>query len=716
MNSSINTAKELIKQDPKEAYKIIKSIDPDALDPYEYLDYLGMYVHLAFFYPEDIEYIKSKIKVLNDEIDKKHEYEYKIRLLTTVAALNLSIKNYIEALELFKRSINLAIENNNIQDQIKSYSNYGYTLLVIKMYDEAIINFKKSKELIEIHGTTSVVRINNESNMASYYIAVNNYDMAYYYVKSIIDEADKDELKVQLSEIYLNMSKVLIFKGKLKEADSYLEIAVKQSIAINDYNYIIRLYTFYIEYKMKSNIKRASELLSEALEYLEGKVPPVRIYKLFEFGAIIYNELGDTKRTLEFYRKVVNHGEKYSEDIVQEYKRSLDYRYKINQSEIDSYNLEYQNKELKKRTDELNMMLSDMETLNNIIEQLINSKTEREVLSYLFKNIIRLYDVKYFMISFVEDDELSIISREIDEEDGYIEYENTIEISAEWSILAYVVREKKDVIINDYHNEYNKYTNLKKGKDYGVNSLLAYKLEFADEVIGVISVQSEGKDKFSQYEIDMFKLLALNVSIAISNVRKVVELNNNIRIKRQKQEDLEYQNKKLDKLSYIDTLTNILNRRSFNTRFKKEVDRAKRLMSSMSVLMIDIDYFKEYNDNYGHLMGDECIKAVSWILENSLRRKTDFVARYGGDEFVIVLLDSSMDGARNISSSIMNALEERNILHEYSKKEPKRVTVSIGGITITPDSNYLENDILHLADNELYKAKEEKNRFILSEK
>jgi len=167
----------------------------------------------------------------------------------------------------------------------------------------------------------------------------------------------------------------------------------------------------------------------------------------------------------------------------------------------------------------------------------------------------------------------------------------------------------------------------------------------------------------------------------------------------------EYRNM-LKKQSLIDGLTEIHNRRYFEENFKKEWLNALRSCSSLSVVMIDIDFFKKFNDHYGHLSGDGCLQKVASALSSTLRRPRDFVARYGGEEFVCILPDTDFSGAAKLAELLRKAIEYLHIPHACSKISPW-VTISLGTATTIPgNDNYSSDDLLKSADMALYKVKE----------
>ena len=153
-----------------------------------------------------------------------------------------------------------------------------------------------------------------------------------------------------------------------------------------------------------------------------------------------------------------------------------------------------------------------------------------------------------------------------------------------------------------------------------------------------------------------------------------------------------------------DTLTAIPNRRTFDNRLDLEWDRAKREQTPISIIMIDIDKFKTYNDTFGHQQGDMALKTVAATIQNSLKRTIDFCARWGGEEFTVLLSNTSSTGALSVAESIRAAIE--NAVIPCTDEKGQKTTVSLGVNSQTPDMYSSIADFISGADASLYKAKE----------
>jgi len=174
---------------------------------------------------------------------------------------------------------------------------------------------------------------------------------------------------------------------------------------------------------------------------------------------------------------------------------------------------------------------------------------------------------------------------------------------------------------------------------------------------------------------------------------------------REMQKQLEESNRKLQLLSSLDGLTGLSNRRHFDEELEKEWRRAQRAGIPLSLILIDIDHFKLYNDTYGHLAGDECLQKVAHSMSKNIVRPGDLLARYGGEEFVIILPDTDAKGAEVVAEHLRTDIVEHKLEHSASTTSDS-VTISLGIAQANFDSMKATEDLIGLADKGLYEAKE----------
>jgi diguanylate cyclase (GGDEF)-like protein len=170
--------------------------------------------------------------------------------------------------------------------------------------------------------------------------------------------------------------------------------------------------------------------------------------------------------------------------------------------------------------------------------------------------------------------------------------------------------------------------------------------------------------------------------------------------------DLNKRKKELEYLAEVDSLTQIANRRCFDERLQWEWQRSARQKQPLALILFDVDYFKRYNDCYGHQAGDECLKKIAGVAKQTVNRTGDLVCRYGGEEFAVILPDTDLQGATVIAERIRQAVRQLEITHQQSEIG-EIVTISLGIASLIPKPNSEVEKIINLADRALYRAKQE---------
>lgn len=290
--------------------------------------------------------------------------------------------------------------------------------------------------------------------------------------------------------------------------------------------------------------------------------------------------------------------------------------------------------------------------------------------------------------------------------------------SAPHSLILSVSREKKPIILEEPHRDgiYGKDSYIKKTKPM---SVMAYPALHKGELVAVLYLEHSSVNKlFSKERLEILEILVGQAVVSLENARLYNQLKNyshtlEDRVAKRTAE-LEEANQELQRLVRVDGLTGIANRRYFDTVLKAEWSRMTRDWTPLSLILLDVDYFKPYNDTYGHLRGDDCLIKVAELLKAHVRRPADLAARYGGEEFALVLPVTDLGGAIEVAESIRTAIESQKIEHTSSGVS-NYLTVSLGVATVTSNDEGADSkDIIALADQALYKAKEKGRNSVYS--
>jgi sigma-B regulation protein RsbU (phosphoserine phosphatase) len=258
-------------------------------------------------------------------------------------------------------------------------------------------------------------------------------------------------------------------------------------------------------------------------------------------------------------------------------------------------------------------------------------------------------------------------------------------------------------------------------KQFPVLANLVVPLLNGQDLWGLLCIhQCSAPRQWEESEIDLVKQIANQLAIAIKQADIFQKLQKELVERQQAQarlrvinEQLALSNEELARATHlleqvvnIDGLTQIANRRCFNDRLEHEWQRLYREKKPISLLLFDVDYFKRYNDCYGHQMGDDCLFKLAQTVQEVVYRPADLVARYGGEEFAIILPNTDLEGASSVAQRIHAAIQALNIPHKTSDVSDV-VTISLGIANLIPISELSSADLIAIADRGLYRAKQQ---------
>ncbi len=269
------------------------------------------------------------------------------------------------------------------------------------------------------------------------------------------------------------------------------------------------------------------------------------------------------------------------------------------------------------------------------------------------------------------------------------------------SLLRYVIRTGAEVIEDSITGvsrfAADPYVQLQRPR-----AVMCLPIRHGGQTGGILYFENRlAEASFTQERVEFLRMLGAQAMISISSARLHDSLERRVA---ERTEQLEDANRKLATLSITDGLTGLANRRHFDDVLRAECARATRVGQPLAVIMLDVDYFKLFNDRHGHQAGDACLIRVAQALAAGMRRAGDLTARYGGEEFSIVLPNTGADEARLTGEALRRAIEDLGICHEGA--DGQQVTISVG-IAIQPPPGAADPDaLLRLADAALYQAKD----------
>ncbi|MCL4557732.1 MAG: diguanylate cyclase [Deltaproteobacteria bacterium] len=330
-------------------------------------------------------------------------------------------------------------------------------------------------------------------------------------------------------------------------------------------------------------------------------------------------------------------------------------------------------KELEQVNRELEESIKELSTLYNFAQYTVSIVDMNELLRIITTTISETLNYKECAILLKEGSVLRTVSAwGFDDSSKLI----GIEFANDEGISGYVASTGKPVLINDTGKE-TRYLHYK-GQKKAEGSFMSLPLKYKDNVIGVLNVSNNIPNSFTKKDMDFLVSICAQIAVVIENSRLY---------------------EKTKELSITDDLTGMFNRRYMRAVLDKEWERAKRYGKPLSLLMMDVDYFKNYNDTFGHLKGDEALVTLSHIFKMNIRG-IDTIVRYGGEEFMVILPDTDPEGAMAVAEKLRSA-----VAGAFRQGDSPQLTVSIGVVSSPCEGIDNVGELLYAADIALYQAK-----------
>jgi diguanylate cyclase (GGDEF)-like protein len=318
-----------------------------------------------------------------------------------------------------------------------------------------------------------------------------------------------------------------------------------------------------------------------------------------------------------------------------------------------------------------------LETIQEVSKKIVSVLDMDELLQQIVNSIYHTFGYYYTTILLLDEDSKEIVIKACTGPSVKSPVRKKVKVYDE-GITGWVAKTGEPLLVSDVSKE-PRYLFVEELAD--VKSELAVPIKIKNKVIGVLDVESVELNAFDESDLTTLTILAEMIAIAIENASLY---------------------KESERLAITDDLTGLYNTRYFYTALEKEIERSQKLDRSFSLIIFDIDDFKKYNDTYGHLAGDQILEELAGLIIKKCRN-SDIIARYGGDEFVIILPDTKLNGAKLVTKRLKKSVEKH--LFKINEKE-KEVKINISlGIAVYPQDATNIKDLINSADINLYSTR-----------
>ena len=648
-----------------------------------------------------------------DQLTKEVENTLiEVEILNALGNVYLDLQVYDSAYTYYQIGLQLAISKN--QEYMKSsiLSNIGEIYRELNDYDSAIELYTMS-----LSGLDEVIDMNRRiypiSNIAAVYLAQRDFKKAEEYATLSLELSREchDKIVESVSLKYL---------GMIARESHHYEKAVtllNQSLSIYSETKEILLSTevlfeLHQVYKDQNDINHALIYLNEVILNAEQINADHILAQAYKRLIKDHECLGNIENALFFANKYIETVDKLEKaKIAQRLSGiNLQKQAEIAYQEREAYfrlsqELDEKAKLIEKNNEDLDKAYQSAKAISKIGRSLTVQTNLEEIYDLVYQNVTVLMESSTFGIGI------------FDHERDAIEYKYLIVDGERVENYFIPLSNHNSLAVKCYINSekffFNKRDDIEQYLNSNINvrvvqlmeSIMFVPLTIEDKCIGIITVQNREQDIYTPQSLETLETLSAYLAIAIRNAQKSEALKTEIEKREVVQQELKKLNKELSDLSEIDGLTGIANRRHFDEFFEHEFRHAIRYKTPISLMMLDIDYFKEYNDHYGHLNGDKIIIKIAEIIKKHAKRSNDLAVRFGGDEYIVLLSDATEEFCNNIAFNIQEELEQLNLVHDFSTIVP-RITLSIGIACITPERDTLPTTLLEFADNALYQSKE----------
>ncbi len=658
--------------------------------------YLGMCYYLQSSYTLAVTHIQRSL----DYFSRTNDIHGIMLAENALGGTCIVQEEYTDALHHFINVQDLALKSNDLDRLTAAYINLGIVYEKIESFDKALDYLAKGQEAVQLTGNKQH-KGSIHLSLGTIYSKKGEYETALKHLRSAMSMFEKIQT-VDISEVLMRLTDIYINQGNLELAEQTARRALNQSrknrlhlLEIECIYFLAKIYT------LRGQEEDAIAYYQESLHLAEAYGS--RSFTIKNSRAImhLYHKGGDDSKAFSYGLKLLEYESKQSDKQLRRHITNIENLQTLQKmkSECDM---------LKRRSKDLEVGYKTIHTLGQIGHEIISIIDFDLALDTIQRRIRSLTQVDAFGIYTYEEssDELFLRYAIVD---GKILPQQNFPIDTPTSLSILCAKERREIYINEGIAEINAlFPGFSTDRAFkGNNSLIYIPLEARSEVVGVITIQAKKPNQYTPSDRDIMNTIGSFVAVSIANQRiltKLKQANNDLILKQEFLEltlkELQIANKKIERLATYDTLTGLPNRYLLYKRLEEILHLSKRNNRQFGLFFIDIDNFKQLNDTYGHQAGDSALRIVSNRVSMILR-KSDLIARVGGDEFIAVFYD-------------IKAIEDLTIIAEkilHTMLEPIEFATGnfvLGasiGISIYPQDGTTKEVLIEHADKALYNAK-----------
>jgi diguanylate cyclase (GGDEF)-like protein len=625
----------------------------------------------------EIDLARERLTLIEEELNASSSVseDSLMRVSQVRATYFLSSAVYKDAFDSFVKCGNMAARLGNNLFQVLSANGKGIIKLDQMEFEDAFDYFRVARTYLH-GGNLSILGNVLTLNMGCALNGLERYDEALDRLNDALEEATEQDSPMMECSILDEIGAMLIKQNRFEEARKYLEKALeKSSLHLYQEAHTQVVYHYATLLLKMGEYDKAEKLIDDLGESQVFDLDPIMYHQV---AAEIFEQKGDCKRALNSCKEILMINEK------------------LRSSEVLHSVFKQEKRELQDQNHRLQLV-------STIGQELVSTLDLGEILNLIYAQMNVLMPVDLLSISTVKGNKINVkftLNKGARIEPFTLHKENPD------SVLAWCVRNKQEVFIRSISADADKYvrniTPIKGNENNLLESVICIPLLHLGELEGVISVQGKKPNSYNSQDLDNLRAMASYVGIAIRNAIQT--------------EQMTELNKLLKYQSSVDSLTGLVNRREFLRQSTNILRVCRRNNFPISLVMIDLDNFKIVNDSYGHLAGDDVLKAFGSLLGDYFKRPLDCVGRYGGEELIVLTGDLP---AAEVAARIELLREEFSTVEFTSGDDLFKVNFSCGiyGELPQEDSSEHLEKITSLADKYLYRAKEEgRNCSFLSDK